>query len=155
MQQKIAQLPINEISPSEVPISLLLLADPSEKKIASYLSVSKCFTVWFGEEVVGACVVMPTHRNAYELMSISVAPSYQQKGIGTQLLRHTIASIEKLGAEQLEVGTGTFGYQLKFYQRQGFRVSSIDKDFFIKNYEEPIFEDGIQLKDMLRLVLVY
>jgi ribosomal protein S18 acetylase RimI-like enzyme len=155
MQQDIIQLPINEISPSEVPIHLLMLADPSEKKIAGYLSVSICFAVWFNEEVVGVCVVTPIHRNAYELMNISVAPSYQQKGIGTQLLRHAIASIGRLGAEHLEVGTGTFGYQLKFYQRQGFRVSRIDKDFFIKNYEEPIFEDGIQLRDMLRLVLIY
>jgi ribosomal protein S18 acetylase RimI-like enzyme len=155
MQQKITQLPINEISPSEVPIRLLLLADPSEKKIAGYLSVSRCFAVWFGEKVIGVCVVMPIQKNAYELMSISVAPSYQQKGIGTQLLRHAIASIGRLGAKYLEVGTGTFGYQLKFYQRQGFRVSRIDKDFFIKNYEEPIFEDGIQLRDMLRLVLIY
>jgi hypothetical protein len=59
------------------------------------------------------------------------------------------------GAQQLEVGTGTFGYQLAFYQRQGFRVTSIDSDFFIKNYPEPIFEDGIQLFDMLRLTLRY
>jgi hypothetical protein len=53
------------------------------------------------------------------------------------------------------VGTGTFGYQLAFYQRHGFRVTSIDRDFFIKNYSEPIFEDGIQLFDMLRFALKY
>ena len=51
------------------------------------------------------------------------------------------------------MGTGTFGYQLAFYQRQGFRATGIDRDFFVKNYPEPIFEDGIQLFDMLRLTL--
>ena len=35
----------------------------------------------------------------------------------------------------------------------GFRVTSIDYDFFVKNYPEPIFENGIQLFDMLRLTL--
>jgi len=53
----------------------------------------------------------------------------------------------------MEVGTGTFGYQLAFYQRHGFRVTAIDRDFFVQNYPEPIFEDGIQLHDMLRLTL--
>jgi len=42
---------------------------------------------------------------------------------------------------------------LAFYQRFGFRVDSILKDYFIINYDEPIFENGIQLKDMLRLIL--
>ena len=53
------------------------------------------------------------------------------------------------------MGTGTFDYQLAFYQRHGFCVTSIDHDFFVKNYPEPIFEDGIQLVDMLRLSLRY
>ena len=37
---------------------------------------------------------------------------------------------------------------MAFYQRYGFRVTSIDHDFFVKNYPEPIFENGIQLFDM-------
>jgi ribosomal protein S18 acetylase RimI-like enzyme len=88
-------------------------------------------------------------------MNIAVAPSHQHSGIGTQLLKHVVAALGASGAERLEVGTGTFGYQLAFYQRQGFRVTSIDRDFFLRNYPEPIFEAGIQLKDMLRLTLEY
>jgi ribosomal protein S18 acetylase RimI-like enzyme len=88
-------------------------------------------------------------------MSIAVAPAQQQNGIGTRLLEHVIEAIGQAGAERLEVGTGTFGYQLAFYQRHGFRVTRVDRDFFIRNYAEPIFEAGIQLKDMLRLTLEY
>jgi len=33
-------------------------------------------------------------------------------------------------------------------------MDSIDKDFFLKNYSEPIFELGIQHKDMLRLAML-
>lgn len=87
-------------------------------------------------------------------MNIAVAPSRQQRGIGTTLLGHVISVFREEGACRLEVGTGTFGYQLAFYQRQGFRVTGIDTNFFLTNYPEPIFEDGIQLKDMLRLTLV-
>ena len=59
----------------------------------------------------------------------------------------------ELGAERIVLGTGTFGHQLKFYQRNGFRVDSVEKNFFLDNYSDPIYEDGIQHKDMLRLSL--
>ena len=88
-------------------------------------------------------------------MNIAVPPSHQQSGYGTALLKWVIEFFRKSGARQMEVGTGTFGYQLAFYQRHGFRVTSIDHDFFIKNYAEPICENGIQHVDMLRLTLRY
>ncbi|MBN1779863.1 GNAT family N-acetyltransferase, partial [bacterium] len=64
-------------------------------------------------------------------------------------------TVHDMGARRLEVGTGTFGYQLAWYQREGFRVFAIERDFFLVNYEEPIYENGIQLKDMLRLAVDY
>ncbi|ARU05213.1 GNAT family N-acetyltransferase [Comamonas serinivorans] len=134
---------------------LLLLADPSEDKVRSYLPRSKCFVASCGGVVVGACVVQPLGAAAYELMSIAIQPAHQKSGYGAALLQWVIDFFRKSGASQIEVGTGTFGYQLAFYQRQGFRVTAIDHDFFVKNYPEPIFEDGIQLFDMLRLTLRY
>ena len=146
---------IQEVPVENAPMELLLLADPSEEKIRSYISGSKCFVASMGAEVVGACVVQPLGSETHELMSIAVQPDYQQCGYGTALLKWVIDFYRNAGARQLELGTGTFGYQLAFYQRQGFRVTRIDRDFFIKNYPEPIFEDGIQLFDMLRLALRY
>ena len=148
-------LQIQEVPVSDAPMELLLLADPSENKIRSYLSGSKCFVASMEPVVVGACVVQPRGTGIHEVMSIAVYPAYQRSGYGTALLKWVIRFFRSSGARQLEVGTGTFGYQLAFYQRQGFRVTSIDHDFFIKNYAEPIFENGIQLYDMLRLTLRY
>lgn len=136
-------------------MELLLLADPSEEKIRSYLPESKCFVALRGEVVVGACVVKARGGGAYELMSIAVPPALHKSGYGTALLTRIVELYRRAGARQLEVGTGTFGYQLAFYQRHGFRVTSIDHDFFVRNYPEPIFENGIQLFDMLRLTLRY
>ena len=146
---------IQEVPVTNAPIELLLLADPSEEKIRSYLSGSKCFVASSDGVVVGACVVQPRGTDTHELMSIAVQPAQQKFGYGTALLKWVIGYYRDSGARQLEVGTGTFGYQLAFYQRNGFRVTSIDRDFFIQNYPEPIFEDGIQLFDMLRLTLRY
>jgi ribosomal protein S18 acetylase RimI-like enzyme len=88
-------------------------------------------------------------------MCIAVPPAHQKSGYGTELLDWVIDYLRNSGARQLEVGTGTFGHQLAFYQRHGFRVTSIDRNFFVKNYPEPIFENGMQLLDMLRLTLRY
>jgi len=146
---------IQETPATDAPMELLLLADPSEDKIRSYLPGSRCFVASRDAVVVGACVVQPRGTNTYELMSIAVDPAHQRSGYGTALLKWVVDFYRDLGARQLEVGTGTFGYQLAFYQRQGFRATSIDHDFFVDNYPEPIFEDGIQLLDMLRLTLRY
>lgn len=146
---------IAEITTSEVPMELLLLADPSEEAIKSYLHQSRCFAAYDKGAIVGACVIKPIYKGALELMNIAVSPAVQQHGVGTQLLGYVIEKVKESGAQRLEVGTGTFGYQLTFYQRQGFRVDCIDKDFFLKNYPEPIIENGIQHKDMLRLSLTF
>ena len=146
---------IQEVPGAEAPIELLLLADPSEDKVRSYIHGSKCFVASRGAVVVGACVVQPRGAESHELMSIAVHPAHQKAGNGTALLRWVIDFYRRQGARQLEVGTGTFGYQLAFYQRHGFRATSIDHDFFARNYPEPIFEEGIQLFDMLRLTLRY
>ena len=146
---------IKEIKASEAPMGLLLQADPSIKKVEDYLRQSKCFIATLKGQVVGVCIVKPVSEDTHELMNISVAPEYQKIGIGRKLLQYVIIATRKAKVKRLEVGTGTFGYQLAFYQREGFRVYSIEKDFFLINYEEPIYEDGIQLKDMLRLMLEF
>ncbi len=146
---------IREVAAADAPLELLLLADPSEANIRSSLVGSKCFVVLLGATAVGACVVQPRAPGVHELMSIAVDPAHQKSGYGTALLRWVVEHFRTAGARRLEVGTGTFGYQLTFYQRQGFRVTSIDRDFFVEHHAEPIFEDGIQLVDMLRLTLTY
>jgi ribosomal protein S18 acetylase RimI-like enzyme len=146
---------IQEIPYAKAPIELLLEADPSVEKIKAYLPGSRCFIAILEGKPVGAYVVQRIAPAVYELMSIAVSPEYQRKGIGSKLLKHVIATVQNMGARRLEVGTGTFGYQLAWYQREGFRVFAIDRDFFLLNYEEPIYENGIQLKDMLRLAVDY
>ncbi|MNP21088.1 putative N-acetyltransferase YvbK [compost metagenome] len=51
----------------------------------------------------------------------------------------------------LYVGTGDVPFTLDFYKRCGFVDSHRVKDFFVDNYDHPIFEGGIQLRDMVYL----
>lgn len=155
MQYDDEPLQIKEVSPADAPMELLLQADPSVEKIKGYLGQSRCLVAVVGKEAVGSYVVKEIASGTYELMSISVVETFQGRGIGTMLLKHAISFVHDTGARRLEVGTGTFGYQLAYYQRQGFRVTAIDRDFFLKHYPEPLYESGIQHKDMLRLTLEY
>lgn len=151
----LVDMEVCEILPGEAPMELLLEADPSRKKVEGYLPGSRCFAARIGAVVAGVCVVVPIATDCYELMNIAVAPDQQQKGIGATLLRHVVEAVGRSGARRLEVGTGTFGYQLTFYQRAGFRAFSVERDFFITHYDKPIYEHGIHLKDMLRLAVEY
>jgi len=148
-------LRFGEIPASLAPMELLLLADPSPSKVRSYLADSTCFAASLDGTVVGIGVVRPIGEGAHELMNIAVRPTRQKAGHGTALLEWIIEHYRRLGTGRLEVGTGSFGYQLAFYQRQGFRVTRIERDFFVEHYPEPIIEDGIRHMDMLRLTLSY
>lgn len=136
-------------------MSLLLLADPSERKVRSYLPAARCFAARLDGGIAGVCAVVPRAPGSHELMNIAVDPARQQRGIGARLLAHVIDTYRREGAARLEVGTGAFGYQLAFYQRHGFRVFQVERDFFLRNYDEAIIEDGIQHRDMLRLAIDY
>ena len=140
------------IPADHVPMALLLEADPSEASIARYLEVSQCFAALEGDTVCGVCVVM-NKGTKVEIMNVSVWPEQQGRGIGTALLRFTLEQLKQQGVTQVELGTGTFGYQLTYYQRVGFRVVDILKDHFLDNYPKPIIENGIQHKDMLILAI--
>jgi ribosomal protein S18 acetylase RimI-like enzyme len=148
-------LQIREIPPPDAPLELLLEADPALEKINEYLPRSRCFVAFLDDRPAGAYVVMPIAPGVYELMNIAVAPEAQQKGVGSKLLAHAIAAVRELGARRLELGTGAFGYQLAFYQRAGFRVVAVERDYFLKNYAAPLYENGIRHRDRLKLALDY
>ncbi|WP_273322159.1 hypothetical protein [Vallitalea guaymasensis] len=40
---------------------------------------------------------------------------------------------------------------MALYQKCGFHIDSIDKEFFRKHYNKKIYENGIECIDMLRL----
>lgn len=145
---------IQLLAPEQMPIALLLEADPSESKVRGYLPHCDCYAALMQDQIVGACLLLPLRAGVSEIINIAVSPNHQNLGIGKRLLHHVIDDARSRGLQKLELGTGTFGYQLSFYQKAGFRAESVDRDFFLKHYDEPLFEDGIQHKDMLRLGLV-
>jgi N-acetylglutamate synthase-like GNAT family acetyltransferase len=139
---------------SNIPISLLLEADPSEQKIHHYLSSSWCYVAVTNEHIIGACLIRPDSAlNLAEIVNVSIVPELQKQGIGSELLKFSLAQLKQKGIKRVQLSTGTFGHQLTYYQRIGFRVESVVKNYFLTQYSEPIYEHGIQHKDMLKLYM--
>jgi hypothetical protein len=58
------------------------------------------------------------------------------------------------GVQAIYVGTANAGLDnIAFYQKCGFRMDSVRKDYF-DYFAAPVYENGIQIRDMLVLKLV-
>lgn len=137
-----------------VPMDLLLLADPSKEKVLTYVQSGSCYAAYHEQDVIGIYVLLSLSQQTVEIINVAVKESWQGKGIGKQLIRHAISEAKAAGFHTIEIGTGNSSIQqLALYQKCGFRMTSIDHDFFLKHYDEPIFENGIQCMDMVRLSL--
>lgn len=138
----------------KLPMKLLLLADPSERLIRDYTARGNCYVLEEQEKVIGVYVLLPTRPDTVELVNVAVEEAYHGKGYGKELVLHAIQQAKQQKYQTIELGTGNSGVsQLALYQKCGFRMVSIDRDFFLRHYEEPIFENGIQVVDMVRLEL--
>lgn len=134
------------------PMELLLNADPSKQLVERYLQRGTSYVAIDSGEIVGVYVLLPTRPATVELVNVSVREEHQGKGIGKQLVRHAVRQAKEEGYQTIEVGTGNSSVdQLALYQKCGFRMVGIDRDFFLRHYEEPLFENGIQVMDMVRL----
>lgn len=51
--------------------------------------------------------------------------------------------------------TGDSPLTIPFYEKCGFKRHHVEKEFFTKNYDHPIFEAGVQLVDMIYLQKKY
>jgi GNAT superfamily N-acetyltransferase len=130
-------------------IELLLLADEEERMIDEYLERGQMF-VLDDEGIKAECVVTQEGDNVIEIKNIAVYPKYQKKGYGKKLIEF-IETKYKNDFDIIRVGTGDSRLTVPFYENCGFRKSYCIKDFFVNNYENPIYEDGIRLKDMVYL----
>lgn len=146
---------IRKLSTGEsVPMDLLLLADPSEEMVQSYLADGDCYLAEDEDRVVGVYVLAQTKADKVEILNVAVREELHGQGMGKMLILDAIEKARLAGYKTIEIGTGNSSIgQLALYQKCGFRLSSIDNDFFIRNYKEEIFENGIQCKDMVRLTL--
>ena len=130
-------------------LSLLLLGDEQESMVDKYLGRGRVF-VLDDEGVKAQCVVTDEGDGILEVKNLAVQPEYQKKGYGRAILDYVA---ERFRGEYriLQLGTGDSPLTVPFYEKCGFVQSHILENFFVDNYDHPIFEAGIQLVHMVYL----
>lgn len=130
-------------------LDLLLIADEQEDMIDRYLDRGDMFALYDGD-LKSLCVVTREDDDIYELKNIATYEKYQGQGYGKQLVKF-IFEFYKGKCKIMFVGTGDSSLIIQFYKHCGFVMSHRVKNFFINNYNHPIFERGEQLIDMVYL----
>lgn len=154
MKEKIIVRPLQKNE--KPPMDLLLMADPSEKLVLEYLKDGICRVGEIDGKVIAVYVLIKEREGVAELINVAVDESLQGYGLGKFMVLHAVNEAKAQGFKEIEVGTGNSSLmQMALYQKCGFRMDSVRKNFFIDNYDEEIFENGMQCMDMIRLVIKF
>lgn len=130
-------------------LDLLLMADESELMIDQYLERGTMFALFDGD-LKTIAVVTREDEKVYEIKNIATFKKDQGKGYGSVMLQHIFGIYACRGARIL-VGTGDCPSTLRFYEKNGFIPSHRVANFFVDHYDHPMYEEGIQLVDMVYL----
>lgn len=127
-------------------------ADDSEQQIDAYLGLGAVFVAEDDGEIIGHLQLITGDDT--ELKSMAVAESRRGTGVGRALVRAALEHCRQNAAKRLLVATAAADIgNLRFYQRQGFRMLRVERDAFVPStgYPDEIVIDGIPLRDRVWL----
>ena len=101
-------------------------------------------------KVRSECVITYEDNRTIEIKNLATYPVDQGKGYAKKLINY-ISEKYKGDYKFLQVGTGDSPLTIPFYLKCGFKPSGRIKNFFVDNYNHPIYEAGQQLIDMVYL----
>lgn len=130
-------------------LDLLLLADEQENMIDKYLERGIMFAL-YDDDLKGTCVVTKEADRVYEIKNIATYEKFHGQGYGRKLIEY-VFEVFKDDCDVMYVGTGDSPLTIPFYEKCGFVKSHRIRNFFVDNYDKPIFEAGEQLIDMIYL----
>jgi GNAT superfamily N-acetyltransferase len=135
--------------------ALFELAEDSEQELDAYIDSGRVLVAIEGGEPVGHLQLTDTDDPATaELKNMAVLDSHQRRGVGSALVAAAVERLRDDGRSRLLVATAAADIgNLRFYQRAGFRMRSVERDAFTPatGYPEPIDIDGIPLRDRVWL----
>jgi ribosomal protein S18 acetylase RimI-like enzyme len=134
-------------------LPLLLLADESLEQVRSYMQRGDLFAfVDRDGEAVGIVLTIADECGSVELKAVAVDATRQNLGIGRRMLAAVLDELRRRGVRRAIVGTANAGIaQLAYYQKAGFRLLRIERDFFspARGYPAVMEDNGIRLRDMV------
>jgi ribosomal protein S18 acetylase RimI-like enzyme len=134
-------------------LPLLLLADESLEQVRSYMQSGDLYAyVGSDSRAVGIVLTIPAEEGAVELKAVAIDGSQQNRGLGRRMLAAVLDELRRRGVRRAIVGTANAGIgQLAYYQKAGFRLQRIERDFFspARGYPAVMEDNGIRLRDMV------
>ena len=134
---------------------LFELAEDSATELDSYLHAGRVLVAVAGAEIVGHLQLLDADRpGSAEIKNMAVVEDLQGHGIGAGLIRAAAGLVAGEGGTELVVATAAADVgNLRFYQRQGFRMRSVERDAFTPatGYPAGMRLDGVELRDRVWL----
>jgi ribosomal protein S18 acetylase RimI-like enzyme len=134
-------------------LPLFRLADDSFEQVRDYYQTGTLFALDTLEGTpIGIVLAVDERDDAVELKAVAVDESLHCQGVGTRMLVAALAELRDCGVKRVVVGTSSSGIgQLAFYQKAGFRLARIERDFFspARGYPDGLVENGIPVRDMV------
>jgi GNAT superfamily N-acetyltransferase len=134
---------------------LFELAEDSAQALDGYLYAGRILVARDDDTaIIGHLQLTETDdAEALELKNMAVIPERQGTGVGRELVAAALAlaTHEQRGRMIVATAAADIG-NLRFYQRQGFRMHSIERDAFTAatGYDDEVI-DGIPLRDRVWL----
>jgi ribosomal protein S18 acetylase RimI-like enzyme len=130
-------------------LPLLLLGDEQESSIDKYLERGELFALYDGD-LKSICLVTDEGSGVLEIQNLATDERYQRKGYASMLIEYAVKHYRNQYS-RIILGTGDVPGILAFYQHRGFAETHRLPDYFTENYDHPIIEEGVLLKDKVYL----
>lgn len=93
------------------------------------------YVLLFNEKIVGCGGINFAENKTIGKISWDILhPEYQGKSLGTRLLEYRIEKLESIkSVQKITVRTSQVAYQ--FYEKQGFELKEIKKDYWAKGFD--------------------
>ena len=101
---------------------------------------------------IGVFCLYCVDTKTVEIINIAVPEKYQGTGIGSHLLAEVYRIAKEQGYNEITASTADCAIkQIQFYEKNGFVKYDIRKNYFTAIYDISIYENGIQLKEVVML----
>ncbi|MEM8532585.1 MAG: GNAT family N-acetyltransferase, partial [Chloroflexota bacterium] len=131
-------------------IPLLLEAEPLERALRWSLAnlVDVVYRIDDAQKLIGV-VSLQWRDEPAEIIDLAVHADRRGQGIGKKIIAWLLNEGRRRRKSEILVGTANSSVNnIAFYQKCGFRIDHVRKDYFWY-YEDPLFEHGIRVRDML------
>jgi ribosomal protein S18 acetylase RimI-like enzyme len=134
---------------------LFELAEDSPTQLDSYLTAGRVLVALADQGSVGHLQLVASEEGAVEIKNMAVRPQWQGRGVGSRLVAAAVGLVtaERPGTTMVVATAAADVGNLRFYQRQGFRMRSIERDAFTPRtgYAPGLRVDGVPLRDRVWL----